>query len=145
MIQYTYNEQTFNSISELRYNSPNIVFPPDPSKELLEGLGVKVEEVPDPELSPEQLAANQLQDAKQRRYEEVSTIVVEVDGIKFEGDERSQSRITKTLLCWDNSVETIKWIDAENNLVDVTRDQLQKALELSVRSMNEIWITPYSV
>ena len=144
MIQYTYNDTTYGSLSELRYANSNLVFPPDPSDKILSQLGIKAVTVPDPKPTAEEVAAAKLMEAKNTRNEAVSKLTVEVDGITFDGNELSQDRMTRTLLCWDPAANSISWVDSSNNIISVTRDQLQKALELSVRQMNQLWITPYN-
>ena len=83
-----------------------------------------------------------LQKAKMDRSTKVSNIVVEVDGMKFDGDETSQDRMARSLLILKDD-ETAQWVLADNTIAEVTKDQLSRALRLAGEYQMSIWSIPY--
>lgn len=134
MIKYIYNGETYNSFYELKRVTKNLVFAQDTPVDLLAQLGITVVEEPDPVVEP---------DPKQRRREEVATIEVTVDGMTFDGNEVAQRRMTGALVGWDDSVETIQWVLADNSVANVTKLQLWKALQAATAEMQKLWVVPY--
>ncbi len=61
MKKYTYKNQTYNSFWELNRATPDLVFSEDTPRELLAQLGITVEEMPDPEPTPEEKAQEELE------------------------------------------------------------------------------------
>lgn len=61
MKKYTYKNQTYNSFWELNRATPDLVFSEDTPRELLAQLGITVEEMPDPEPTPEEKAQAELE------------------------------------------------------------------------------------
>ena len=78
------------------------------------------------------------EDFKISRNEQINNIKVTVDSMVFDGNENSQTRMTNAIACLENT-ETIEWILADNTKAQVTKDQLQQALKLSVLALSEIW------
>ena len=106
------------------------------------GLRVfQIVKVPDP--TPEQL----LQMAKNERASAVSKIVVEVDGMLFDGDETAQSRMSRTIsaaVATEADLGTKRtWVLADNTIAQVTIKQLAQALELAGNEMTKLWTVPY--
>lgn len=77
--------------------------------------------------------------AKAHKLQEVSNIVVEVDGMLFDGDEDSQNRMTRAVLALVGDEET-EWRLAGNSIVPVTQTTLKKAVRLAGARMTEIWM-----
>lgn len=75
---------------------------------------------------------------KSARDARVAAIKVVVDGMEFDGDERSQERMARTLAGMFENDE-ITWILADNSRVSVTKTQLREALRLAVLSQASIW------
>lgn len=105
-----------------------------------------------PEPTPEELEAQALAQAKQERAEEVSKITVEVDGLIFDGDEDSQTRMARTITASQAlglpEDPTISWAMADTNankVEQVTIAQLSKALYLAGCKQSELWCKPYGV
>lgn len=97
-----------------------------------------------PPLTPEEIAEKELQEAKSERAENVGRIVVEVDGLKFDGDEESQSRMTRALQVAEYSgLTTTRWVLADNTVHEVTKEQLKKALTEAILKQSELWVKPY--
>lgn len=80
---------------------------------------------------------------KRHRAERTARIQVEtVMGNVFDGDEVSQSRMARVLLAFDNDRPdgTVQWILADNSLAEITLDELEEALRLSVEAQQAIWL-----
>ena len=96
-----------------------------------------------PEPSEEEIAAAELIKAKEERAEYVSKIVVEVDGMLFDGDETSQDRMTRSIIALDLG-EKVQWVLADNSIKMVTRAQLREALRKAGMAQTAIWSDPYT-
>jgi hypothetical protein len=96
-----------------------------------------------PEPSEEEIAAAELIKAKEERAEYVSKIVVEVDGMLFDGDETSQDRMARSIVAL-NDEETVQWVLADNTIAQVTREQLREALRKAGMAQTAIWADPYT-
>lgn len=99
-------------------------------------------ELPDP--TPEEL----LEQAKVERAEAVSKIIVEVDGMKFDGDETAQTRMGRTIaaavaLGVDINTYTQTWVLADNTVATPTIKQLAQALKLAGEEQTKLWTVPY--
>lgn len=89
-----------------------------------------------------------LEKAKSERSEAVSQIVVEVDGMKFDGDEESQTRMGRTVaaavaLGVDIETYTQTWVLADNTVATPTIKQLAQALKLAGEAQTNLWTIPY--
>lgn len=105
-----------------------------------------VKKQPDP--TPEEIAAEELEQAKAERASSVSKIIVEVDGMKFDGDETAQTRMGRTIsaamaLGVDLNTEKRAWVLADNTVAEPTIAQLAKALELAGNEQTRLWTVPY--
>lgn len=96
-----------------------------------------------PKFTEEEIAAKELEKAKAERAEYVSKIVVEVDGMKFDGDETSQDRMARSVVALNDDSETVQWVLADNTIAQVTRVQLKQALRLAGEAQTAIWANPY--
>ena len=99
-------------------------------------------ELPDP--TPEEL----LEQAKEERAEAVSKIIVEVNGMKFDGDETAQTRMGRTIaaavaLGVDINTYTQTWVLADNTVATPTIKQLAEALKLAGEEQTKLWTVPY--
>lgn len=113
----------------------------------IEDKGDWYEVVAIPEPTPEELAEQELQQKKAERAEAVSRITVEVDGMVFDGDEKAQERMSRTVaIATANSMpmttETT-WVLADNTIAQVTLQQLAKACLLAGKKQTELWTKPY--
>ena len=97
-----------------------------------------------PEPTQEELDAQALAQAKSERADAVAKIVVEVDGMKFDGDEVSQGRMARSAVAMTED-ETITWVLNDNSIAQVTKTQLLKALRLSGEEQTRLWTMPYEV
>lgn len=96
-----------------------------------------------PEKTEEELAIEKMTNAKTERANYVSKIIVEVDGMKFDGDETSQDRMARSIVALDLG-ETVQWVLADNSIAQVTRAQLREALRKAGAAQTEIWADPYT-
>ncbi len=95
-----------------------------------------------PKFSDEEVAMKQLVAAKAEREEYVKRIVVEVDGMMFDGDEVSQDRMARSIIALDLG-EKVQWVLADNTIKMVSRAQLREALRKSGEAQTAIWADPY--
>ena len=96
------------------------------------------EEVPLPPPTEEQLYLQW----KAERQQAIDNIKVEIDGLLFDGDEVSQSRMARAFALADSPDETIRWILADNTVTQVTADQLRRAAREAGRVQEALWIPP---
>ena len=96
-----------------------------------------------PKFSDEEVAMKQLLTAKAEREDYVKRIVVEVDGMKFDGDEVSQDRMARSIIALDLG-EKVQWVLADNTVAQVTRAQLREALRKAGTAQTAIWSDPYT-
>lgn len=97
---------------------------------------------------PPSTAVDVLFQARLQRSKTVSKIVVEVDHMKFDGDEESQNRICRAVtaaiaLGADLDTYTQKWVLADNTIANPTIKQLAQALKLAVEEQTKLWTVPH--
>lgn len=100
-------------------------------------------------MTQEEKDALALEQAKAERAEAVSRIVVDVDGMSFDGDEESQGRLSRTIsaavaLGVDLDTYTQTWVLADNTIAQPTIKQLAEALKLAGEAQTALWTVPYS-
>ena len=79
---------------------------------------------------------------KQIRDNEMASLTVEVDGYVLQADEESQNRMVRAILVLQKK-ETIQWVTADDELVMISREQLEQALRKAVEAQTEIWGKPH--
>ncbi|OHU85538.1 MULTISPECIES: DUF4376 domain-containing protein [Pseudoalteromonas] len=89
--------------------------------------------------SDEHIEAIKRERFKTQRAENVAAITVEVDKMLFDGDELSQSRMTRAIILMSDT-DTQLWVLANNEVVEVTREQLKQACVLSAQKQSELWV-----
>ena len=94
-----------------------------------------------PVRTEEELAAEAREQFKQEREKAVASIVVEVDGILFDGDEVAQTRMARAALVM-NDEETTTWVQANNIPTEVTKAQLVEAIRLAGAEQTRLWVMP---
>ncbi|WP_085065417.1 DUF4376 domain-containing protein [Pseudoalteromonas sp. TB51] len=110
--------------------------------------GTLIEAEPKPlPTEPEQPAVKTVEDVlapyartifKLNRQKLLDTLTVEVDGMVFDGDEASQSRMGRASFSMQDG-ETIPWVLANNEKATVTKEQLALALRLAGAKQAEFW------
>ena len=143
MKAYKYEDQVFNSEWELREHLSDVSFPyltDENEQEICALLGVEIVNLPDPELSEEE----RLSVRKLVRSRAVNAIIVEVDGMKFDGDEVAQGRMARALKVAElNNLDKTAWVLADNTVVEVTKKQLEEALTKAMLQQATLWTKPY--
>lgn len=143
---YEYKGRTYTAewaVRDAIFQQEGIAFGAPPhgkETEFWSRLGVEYRQEPDPEPTPEQLLAQ----AKRERAEKVQRIKVTVDGMTFDGDEVSQSRMARALTAALTAGQSsTTWVLADNTVATVTKEQLAEALTKSMLEMSKVWTDPY--
>lgn len=76
------------------------------------------------------------------RTKKVRELTVEVDGMVFDGDEESQTRMARAILSLEPGEKMEIWVLADNSIVQPTREQLQQAMKLAGSRQSTIWTMP---
>lgn len=101
----------------------------------------------EPEPTIEELAAYALEVAKQERAAAVAAITVEVDGMVFDGDEKAQERMARTvtaaLATGEDISATTTWVLHDNTIATVSIRQLATALRMAGEEQTKLWVKPY--
>ncbi len=100
-------------------------------------------------LDEDKAAEVAMSEAKTERTEAVSRITVEVDGMVFDGDEKAQERMSRTVaIATANGMPMTTgttWVLADNTVAQVTLRQLAQACLLAGQKQTELWTIPYEV
>ena len=130
---------TFRIISEL----PDFV-----SKESVEANGHKLLEVDNPyledgvtyrELTDAELAPIINADWKKERESNVEKIKVEYQGVIYQGDEVSQTRMIRALSVMDDE-DTTTWIAKDNSIQVITKEDLRSIARLAGIEQTKLWV-----
>lgn len=95
-----------------------------------------------PTFTDEEIIENEYVADKLIRDNEMTSLTVEVDGYVLQADEASQNRMVRAILVLEKK-ETIQWVTADNELVMISREQLEQALRKAVEAQTEIWGKPH--
>ena len=100
-----------------------------------------------PAKTNEELAAEELAQAKAERATAVSRITVTIDGMTFDGDETSQERMSRTITAavatGEDMSATTTWVLADNTVAQVSIKQLARALRAAGEAQTSLWTVPY--
>lgn len=100
-----------------------------------------------PAKTDEELAAEELAQAKAERAAAVSRITVTVDGMVFDGDEVAQERMARTITAavatGEDMSATTNWVLADNTVAKVSITQLAQALRAAGEQQTKLWTVPY--
>jgi len=89
---------------------------------------------------PDDLAAQQRSEFKDSRAALVAAITVTTAaGNTFDGDERSQERMARSITALDER-ETVLWVLHDNSVIDASRDELREALRLARAAQAALWV-----
>lgn len=106
--------------------------------------GQYYEVVPVPEPTAEELLAK----AKAERAAAVAAITVEVDGMVFDGDEKAQERMARTVTAATatgaSMDDTTTWVLHDNTVAQVSVKQLATALRKAGEAQTALWVVPYT-
>ncbi len=94
-----------------------------------------------PNLVKEQadIDAKAYSDWKKSRADAVDTIEVTYGGVVYQGDEKSQDRMSRAINGLPDDVATINWIAKDNTLVALNRIQLRELLGLCGAEQSRLW------
>lgn len=95
-----------------------------------------------PTFTDEEVIEKEFVADKQIRDNEMASLTVEVDGYVLQADEESQNRMVRAILVLEKK-ETIQWVTADNELVMISKEQLEQALRKAVEAQTEIWGKPH--
>ncbi|MBQ4864370.1 hypothetical protein J8L98_22010 [Pseudoalteromonas sp. MMG013] len=76
---------------------------------------------------------------KAQRNINVSNIAVEVDGMVFDGDEVSQTRMSRAILLMSDT-DSLTWVLNDNSVASVSKKQLTDACLLAAAKQSELWV-----
>ena len=82
-------------------------------------------------------------DWKADRQAQVDSIIVTTAVGDWDGDEISQSRMSRAILSMNDTDSTL-WIMADNTTATVTKANLTEALKLSSEAQTSMWIRPWN-
>lgn len=95
----------------------------------------------------EVVEAERLSRAKEERTEAVAAITVTVDGMVFDGDEKAQERMSRTVTAATatgaSMDDTTVWVLHDNTVATPTIRQLATALRLAGEEQTRLWTIPY--
>lgn len=91
-----------------------------------------------PALAAEQAKAD-YEAWKVERQARVEALVVDVDGLMFDGDEASTRRMADVIAAADDLADATEWTLADNSVAVVTVQQIKQALRLSTEARTAIW------
>lgn len=147
MVVYVKDGVEYSTLGEIRRAFPLEIFPRNPDDKALKALGITKEEREGPkpvEPTPEEIADQELKEAKEERAKAVAAIKVAVGDKVFDGDEAAQQRMTCALMAADAAgLDSTDWVLADNRVVTVTKAELKQALALSMLEMGKLWTKPY--
>jgi len=78
------------------------------------------------------------QQKKAARAKAVERIIVKVDGIPLDGDEESQTRMTRAALVLGETESTL-WMCADNHPRPITKEQFVQAVRLAGEEQTRLW------
>lgn len=94
------------------------------------------------------LEAEALEQAKTERAAAVDALTVEVDGMVFDGDEKAQERMARTVTAATSTGasmdDTTVWVLHDNTVATVTIRQLATALRMAGEAQTALWTIPYT-
>lgn len=88
-----------------------------------------------PPLTAEQLLAQWKVD----RQTQVDNITVTYNSIVYQGDEVSQTRMSRAIVALPDDTTTIQWVANDNSIQSLTRVDLKAILVLSGNAQTAIW------
>jgi hypothetical protein len=100
-----------------------------------------------PEKPAEVVAEEELAKAKAERARAVAALTVELDGMVFDGDEKAQERMARTVTAATatgaSMDDTTTWVLHDNTVAQVTVRQLATALRMAGEAQTALWTVPY--
>ena len=88
--------------------------------------------------SSQEIAEKTAADDKIQRFKKIAAITIEVDGMVFDANEVSQSRISIRILSMPEDTDKARWKLADNTWTDVTKAQFFRVLSLTATESTKI-------
>lgn len=139
---------TLNAVRKAKYAKDRVIFgQPSTQKEFYD-LGIELIEraISDPEpevLTEEQLAKQKLEEAKSVRNEELNKQTVIVDNMVFDADADSIRSLHEVRDALEEG-ESSLFVLATDEVVTLTKDQIDRAYRAAVAARTALWVKPYA-
>jgi len=88
----------------------------------------------------EEIAEAELNAWKRSRDEAVANIVVEYNGIQYQGDEKSQDRMSRAINGLPDDTTEIGWVAADNSMQMLNKADLQTILAMAGAEQARLWV-----
>lgn len=99
--------------------------------------------IPEPEFTEAELLAKAYNEAltawKQSRQTLVDNIEVTLDTVVYQGDELSQTRMSRAIVALPDDVTTVPWVAKDNTVVQLNKVQLTELLLQAGQAQSMIW------
>jgi len=76
---------------------------------------------------------------KEQRQKKVDNIEVEYNGVVYQGDELSQTRIARAITAMGDN-DSIDWVAKDNSVHKLTKDDLKAILLKAGQIQSKIWV-----
>lgn len=96
-----------------------------------------------PVYTEDEIIENKFIEDKKIRDEELKQLTVTYDGITVQADEVSQNRIARVIAALPKKNSKVSWLDVDNNIVEVSKEQLQYLLQEAIQLTEYIWLKPH--
>ncbi len=90
------------------------------------------------EPTKEEIIKGKLNELNIQRQHELDNAIIELDGIKLDADETSQTRMTRALAVLEDEEKQF-WVAADDSMVRLTKAQFKQALKLAGLKQTQIW------
>lgn len=87
----------------------------------------------------EQSYQQALSEWKRNRQQLVDNILVEYNGVTYQGDEKSQDRMSRAINGLPDDVTTVPWIAYDNSVHQLNKADLKQILFLAGVQQSTIW------
>ena len=125
-------KEVYEPITEYQYHGSPII-------SIDEGLKIVTKTYPAVEKTEEDKYQIALKNWKSDRQQAVDNIEVTYNGIIYQGDEESQSRMSRAILGLPDDVATIDWVAKDNMVYPLTRGDLVAILHDAGSQQTALW------
>lgn len=96
-----------------------------------------------PTYTEEEIIDKEFIENKKSRDEELKQLTVTYDNITVQADEVSQNRIARVISALPRKDSKVSWLDVDNNIVEVSKEQLEYLLREAIQLTEYIWLKPH--
>lgn len=100
----------------------------------------EVMEITNPPLSAEEIKQGEIAKWKSERDIKVQNIEVTYKDVVYQGEEKSQDRMSRAVSALPNTDVTTLWVAKDNSVQLLNKEDLQNILLLARTEMSRIWI-----